>query len=872
MQNEKLGKNVGHLGAMVSKTDLDGKIFELNEAFCLASGYQKSQLLGREHHELLHEDVPPMVIDDMWSTLKSGRPWVQPIKYRCQDGSFYWVQDNMTPLIESSKVIGYLSVRSALQPEQIESAERLYSELKQNSKSLKSGYTVGVLDKLCLFNRYHPINLMLLMIAFIGTLATAIQAGLISLPVWSVALISVGFLFYAMAGKRYVFNRLGKAKLLIDKMREGDFSGQVNFYGNHSLSKLVSAVKMMQVQLGAIYDDSQQKLNSSMRLKSALDSASTNIMLVDRYRNILYLNDNMQRFFKDKKSVFQQKSSAFSGDVNNMVGQSVGKICEDEFFADLSQSKQSELNVSGLKLSLNVIPVIGVDGEAIGSVIEWSDLTQQRSIERNLKLTLEMASSGHTDLSIDTQGLSGFYLDTSNNINSLLAELNMIIENMVFVMTQLAVGDIRGRVDKNLQGSLAAMKVATNVSLDNLSSIILYIKHAGEQVNLAAQESVNASQDLSVRTQQAAATLEQVNASMQNMSQMQRENTQELVKVTESTQQAETESQRAKQTLNETIATIEEIEQTSEKIANIISLIDGIAFQTNLLALNAAVEAARAGEHGRGFAVVASEVRSLAQKSADASHDIRKLIEASVDKVQQGVTKVHETQVAFDAVGERVQNIGQAMDKVLGSIEQQQHSVTEVANAVAKIDSNIQSNTLLVKASSAAADSLREQAQLLGDQTDKFIIDELKAKELIDQRANHLGFKMSDIRQNLRVWRSSVQTYLNGIATDLDMAQAIYPQKSQLGLFLQQLKQACPEIEQDQVYSQVCGLHIQVHETVEKAFNLMASGDSKSIGLLKQKDLVLDEFVDLILRLDEALLKLNEHLLDGIEEPLLLVG
>lgn len=858
MCSDSVEKNITHLGVIVSSTDLNGTIVETNEAFVEASGYSEQELIGHPHNILRHPDVPKEVFVDMWATLKSGRPWVQVVKNRCKDGSYYWVRAYMTPVSVSGVVTGYRSIRTLVSEQEKTNAEQLYKDISNGRKTIKNGFIVNLWDRLCLFNYYHPIDLMLMIIALLGVGATLIQSGVIELPVWVVAGISSALLVYGMAGKKYVFGRLGQAKLLIEKMREGDFSGEVNFYGNHSLSKLVSAVKVMQVELGAMYDEAQEELKVNLRLKSALDSASSNVMLVDRSGRIIYLNSNMQSFLNAKAPLIQAQQPEFSP--NEMMGKFLNQVIQNPFFNKLTDKKSSEETIAGLQIELKVIPVLGVNGESIGSVVEWADLTQQRSIESNLKQTLEMASIGHTDLSIDTENLTGFYLDTSNNVNSLLAELNAIIESMVFVMTKLAVGDIRGRVDKELQGSLAAMKGATNVSLDNLSSIVLYIKQASEAVRLAADESSSASQDLSDRTQQAAATLEEVNASMQNMSQLQNENTKELTQVNLSAKETVKESAKAKEALSATVVSIQDIQKTSEQIANIIGIIDGIAFQTNLLALNAAVEAARAGEHGRGFAVVAGEVRALAQKSADAAKDIKSLIDESVEKVEQGVSKVTETNQAFDIVEGRVTNIGVAMETVLGSIQVQQHSVIEIAQAVSVLDENIQNNAALVEESSSASNSLREQALLLSDQTSKFVIDENKARYLIQSSPDTYGIRMADVRQNMRIWRTSLQTYLNGIPTSLDRGKAVNPASSDVGIALAQMLQADPSLSSSDYYVKVDTLHKSLHETVKKALSMVEDKTTPGLETLQQKDLILDEFVDLTDELDKALIDLNDSI------------
>ncbi|WP_321277412.1 methyl-accepting chemotaxis protein [Thiomicrorhabdus indica] len=850
--------DISKFGTIVSKTDLHGTITGVNEAFIHASGYSKEELIGQPQSIVRHPDVPKAVFKDLWSTLKSDKPWVQIVKNRRKDGRYYWVQANITPMYENGKIIGYLSVRTAIDNATKNQAENLYQQIKSGKKRLDNGYPLSSLQKLCIFDKIHPINLMLTMIGLMGILATSIQSGLIQLPTELVIFISAFFFFYTWAGKKYAFNRLGSAKKVIDKMREGDFSGQVNFRGNHSLGKLVSAVKMMQVQLGAMYDDSQTKLNSSMRLKSALDSASSNIMMVNQSGKVIYLNHQMEEFFQKNHTKIQSAFENFS--VETLIGQNLSTVCHSEFFSDLSQAKTSQETICDLNIELSIIPVQDDEGTRLGSVLEWKDMTQQRVIERELESTLKMASIGHTDLHIDTRNLSGFYLDTSNNVNSLLSELHAIIENMVHVMTKLAIGDVRGRIDKDLQGSLAAMKGATNVSLDNLSSIIMYIKKAAGTVQIAADESYEAANDLSDRTQQAAAAIEQVNSAMQNMSHLQMENTRELTNVNDSALQTMQENKKAKSSLKATVDSIQEIQKTSEQISNIISIIDGIAFQTNLLALNAAVEAARAGEHGRGFAVVAGEVRTLAQKSAGAAQDIKVLINDSVLKVNQGVEKVQETNEAFEIVDQRVNNISNAMKTVLGSIEQQQNTVSEIAQALNELDTNIQNNASLVDQSSAASHSLKEQAVLLNTETAKFLIDEHKAIDLIQDSPELFGVKMADVRQNMRVWRTSIQTYLNGIPIDMDANQAVNPESCFVGKSLATLLNQFPQMQQMNEYQKVRQLHVRQHELVKSAMEILNQADQHSLEDLKTKDAILDQFVNITDDLDKALAALNSAL------------
>lgn len=849
------------LGTIVSKTDLNGTILEVNQAFIEASGYTEAELIGQPHNILRHPDVPSAVFKDMWQTLQSGKPWVQVVKNRCKNGDHYWVQANVTPITNQGEIIAYQSVRTAVSQDTIESAMWLYNQVELGKVNIKNGYVMTGNKSFCLFNQFHPMNLMLFVIATLGSLATLISAGLVAIPYWAVGVISIVFLLYSWAGTKYVFSRLGKTKLLVERMREGDFSAQVDYYGHHGLSKLIASVKTMQIQLGAMYDEAQVKLHASLRMQASLENASSSVMVINPDGSIRYLNRALRDFLSLNLLSIQSVIPGFK--VEHLVGSEFSKYFTDDVFSNLSDKRVFETTYCGLILSIAISPVKDEKDNSVGTIVEFTDLTQQRKIEESLKSTLHLASIGHTDLALSTEGLDGFLLDTSKNINALLLSINEIIEQMVYVMTNLAKGDVRGRVEKDLQGSLAAMKGATNVSLDNLSGIVIQIKQAASMVDTAAVESSKAALDLSSRTQQAAATLEEINATMKNINFAQEGNAQELIKIDSEAQGAVEQNGVAMQAIGSTVSAIEDIKHTSEKIANIIGMIDSIAFQTNLLALNAAVEAARAGEHGRGFAVVAGEVRSLAQKSAEAAKDIKVLIDESVNKVTLGVDKVQETSHAFEKVNSGVERIGTSISSVMQSIQEQQHSVIEVTQAIDDLDANIQNNAALVEETSAAADSLKDQAERLSKETEKFQVNEALATCLLQKSPDIHGVFMADVRRNMRIWRTTAQSYLNGVKVEMDLSAAVNPRLCGVGKAIGQILSAEPSVEQMPEFIKMHELHVRQHKIVEEVLLILEKDAELTISDMQVRDEKMDEFVTITEQLDEALAMFNDRYFAG---------
>ena len=534
---------------------------------------------------------------------------------------------------------------------------------------------------------------------------------------------AVSFLFAIKVANR-VMTQLGgeptDAVKIAVKIGEGDYSENVSAKtaGKDSLLGQLDVMR-------AMLDISAREARNNFRIRSALDATSTNVMIANVDRKIIYMNRAIEAMLRANEYELRTALPHFS--VDSIVGSSMDLFHANPAHQSRMLENLTSTHVANIKVGKNVFrlmasPIFATDGARLGTVVEWLDRTQEANAETEIGNMVDMAAAGNFTGRIATEDKTGFFLKAAEGLNALVATADRGLNDVARVLSAIAKGDLTERMEGDYSGTFADLKNYCNSTTENLNSMLSDIRSAAEVIFTASSEIAAGNSDLSARTEQQAANLEETASSMEELTSTVKLNADNAKQANVLAERASGVASDGGELIQRVVATMSEINQSSQKIADIIGVIDGIAFQTNILALNAAVEAARAGDQGRGFAVVASEVRTLAQRSANAAKDIKSLIFDSVQRIESGNVLVSKSGDTMKDIVKAIKHVNDIMAEIASASAEQSSGIEGVSNAVSQMDEMTQQSAALVEQAAAAAESLQSQADQLNRSISQFTL------------------------------------------------------------------------------------------------------------------------------------------------------
>ncbi len=451
------------------------------------------------------------------------------------------------------------------------------------------------------------------------------------------------------------------------------------------------------------------------RLKAAVEGAQTNLMLCDEDLNITFANPAVVNMMAKRADKLRQLFPGF--DPHNLVGQNIDVFHKNPahqraLLKDKSRlPARAEIKVADLEFEVNATYIEDANGNYMGNMVEWKDITDQKDAERQIESLIVAASRGDLEQRLEVDQYEGFIREIGSGVNQLLDAVVAPIREGTRVVKALSEGDLRVGVEGDYQGEFAVLKEAINQSVNNLKEMVSKIQGSTTNIASAAAEIAQGNADLSQRTEEQASSLEETASSMEQLTSTVKQNADNARQANQLAAGAREQAEKGGDVVRRAVEAMGAINSSSKKIADIISVIDEIAFQTNLLALNAAVEAARAGEQGRGFAVVAGEVRNLAQRSAAAAKEIKALIQDSVEKVEDGTKLVDQSGQTLDEIVGAVKKVSDIIAEIAAASQEQSAGIEQVNKAVSQMDEVTQQNAALVEEAAAASEAMDEQAK-----------------------------------------------------------------------------------------------------------------------------------------------------------------
>ena len=462
--------------SIVSKTDLKGRITYINRDFIEISGFEEVELIGKSHNIVRHPDMPSAAFEDLWRTLKSGKPWNGMVKNRCKNGDYYWVEANVAPLRENGEVVGYLSVRSKASRDQIHEASQLYAAINAGTAN---PFHVSPMQK---FTRWFgPITIhKQLMLIFASLSAILLSAGLraetstVQYGLSGFGLVA-GFAALIML-TRYLNQTLSSAAFNLDAIANGDFSKPILKGKDDECGKLINTLSGVQLRMRADAREAQLVATEMTRLKTAMDYVPMAITFSNEKDQLVYMNKAAVALWEGMSAAIVAYAKDFS--TQTMMGTVIGQYIENpkdqaDFLAATDKTKTIDTMMAGRHLRLILNPVYGNKGELLGRMTQWIDRTAEVVAEREVARLVESAVAGDLSQRVDTAMFpQGFIKDTGIGINSMLDAVIGPLNVAANYVAEIAHGRIPAKITDPYNGDFNTLKNNLNQCIDAIQALV----------------------------------------------------------------------------------------------------------------------------------------------------------------------------------------------------------------------------------------------------------------------------------------------------------------------------------------------------------------------------------------------------------------
>lgn len=720
-------------------TDKQGHLIDVNDEFIQVSGFSREELLGKTYQLIRHPDVPDVVFEDMWQTILDGQVWGFPIKNKTKSGQHYWVVVNVLPVFDAQdQLTGFCSAQTPAAPAEIAFAESAYQALTQGCAKLERGcfYQQSVTEKIkksvwsqtSLQGRWL---LMLMLVSLLPVVVAGVLTGLSAVQ-WLVSVV-IALGLSLLAYRLLLSDVIYPVQELSQMVKQVSETGELH-HRAYSLNLL------RQDTIGESFRSTQQLINM------------THVHLVRMHK--LIQRSKSYRFQDQIHIMMRGDYELINQELMHLLVVQAERIdVLSEFAVHLAQGN----------FKYRVQSPAGDKANVLERILNHAMSSFDHSFSQLTQIIQDLSHGVfHSRVNI-SQVSEGDVRIISEALNKTLTQLDRFADETLRITSAMAVSNLDVRFAENFEGDLQIIARTFNLTLDNIATLIAQVNYVSQVVFSDAQKMTLDSKHLFEESQGQSNSLEVTATNMEKMILALQKNSEIADQANHLVKEANHEVTQGVDVMHATVSAMQSLEVSSNKIAEIVGLIEGIAFQTNLLAINAAVEAARSGEHGRGFAVVAGEVRNLALKSSDSAKDIKGLINTIVQQVAHTTSQVNQAGDAFERITQSITESSGLVSEIAARSNSRERGFDNVSHAIVEMGMIAHQSNQLMNVAATSAQGLMEQAQLLSIQVSRFLLPREQDNELYEIiKSGHDDLLV--LSEHLKTWFIAIM--LAGSITD----------------------------------------------------------------------------------------------------------